>query len=509
MRIKAILLASALSLPLFAGAALAADSKNLIDAVKQGDRDAVRALLNGPAKDYVAGPQGTVALLSAVERKDAQMVDLLLAAGADPKAANDYGATALYAAAANADPAIAVKLMAAGADPNKALASGETPLMEAARDGNLETVRTLIKSGANPNAQESKGGQSALMWAVSEQHRDVAAELVKDGADVSARSKTGFTALMFAAKTGDIDSARLLLDAKADPNEVMPKSGATPLIIASAIGNPEVVSLLLERGADPNVKDANGFTSLHHAVRDSDYGVSAPAKAVAVTIVKSLLAHGANPNARLQLDKEKVAAEIKAQAGNAGARTKRTSITITEVELEGATPVALAAEVNNVEAVKALVDGGADPNFPTEKGTTPLILASGAGTDVQRARSPDERATAVQTAAYLLDHGADVNTHGQFGWTALHSASYQGLNDLVELLVKRGAQVDAFDELGQTPLSISLSVLTKEAGARRLQIPRRYLGDTAALLLKLGATPLNKSGVHIVLQRNGDLVSGQ
>jgi ankyrin repeat protein len=137
------------------------------------------------------------------------------------------------------------------------------------------------------------------------------------------------------------------------------------------------------------------------------------------------------------------------------------------------------------------------------------MLAAGAGTDVQRARSPEERAMAIQTAAFLVEHGADVNAAGQFGWTALHAASYQGLNDVVEFLARKGAKLDAMDSLGQTPLSISLSVLTKDAGARRLQIPRRFRGETADLLLKLGATPLNKSGVVVVLQRNGDLVAGE
>jgi ankyrin repeat protein len=222
-----------------------------------------------------------------------------------------------------------------------------------------------------------------------------------------------------------------------------------------------------------------------------------------------LLAHGANPNTRLKIDKEKAAAEKKANAGNAAARTKRTALTITEIELEGATPVALAAEVNNLDAIKALVEGGADPTIATEQGTTPLILSAGAGTDVQRARSPEERAMAVQTARYLVEHGADVNAAGQFGWTATHAAAYQGLNDVIDYLASKGAKLDAFDGLGQTPLSISLSVLTKDAGARRLQIPRRYRGETAELLLKLGATPLNKSGVVVVLQRNGDLVAGE
>jgi ankyrin repeat protein len=511
MSTRATILASVLSLPLLAGTALAAETKNmtLADAAKLGDREAVRTQLNGSAKIDVAGPQGTAALIRAAERNDAQMVDLLLGAGTNPKGANEYGATALYAAAGNADPAITVKLLAAGADANAALVSGETPLMVAARRGNLATVRALLSAKADPNAQEGKGGQTALMWAISEHHSAVAEELLRHGADVNARSKTGFTALMFAAQQGDMDNTRILLDAKASPNDVIPKSGATPLIIASAIGHPDVVALLLDKGADPNVVDANGFTSLHHAVRDSDYGVDPASKATAVTIVKTLLAHGANPNARLQLDKDKMAAERKAQAGGAGARTKRTAITITEIELEGATPLALAAEVNNIEAVKVLVEGGADPLIPTEQGTTPLILAAGAGTDVQRARSLEERATAIQTARYLVDHGADVNAAGQFGWTALHAATYQGLNDVVELLVSKGAKIDAMDGLGQTPLSISLSVLTKDAGARRLQIPRRYRAETAELLLKLGATPLNKSGVVVVLQRNGDLVAGE
>jgi ankyrin repeat protein len=480
-----------------------------VDAARLGDREAARSWLNGRAKADVAGPEGTAALMWAASRNDVQMADLLLGAGVDVKAANEYGATALYTAAANADSAMIVKLLGAGADANAHLLSGETPLMEAARQGNLETVRALLTAKADPNAHEGKGGQTALMWAVSNSQSAVVGELVQRGADVNARAKSGFTALMFAAQQGDVASARLLLDAKANANEVIPKSGATPLIVASAVGHPEVVELLLASGADPNVKDANGFTSLHHAVRDSDYGLDPAAKAVSLLTVKALLAHGADPNLRLQLDKAKMAAEIKAQAGNAGARTKRTAITITEVQLEGATPVALAAECNNLEVIKALVEAGADPNIPTEQGTTPLILASGAGTDVQRARALEERATAVQTARYLIEHGADVNAAGQFGWTALHAASYQGLNDVVEYLVSKGAKIDAFDQLGQTPLSISLSVLTKDAGARRLQIPRRYLKETAELLLRLGATPLNKSGVQVVLQRNGDLVAGE
>jgi ankyrin repeat protein len=228
---------------------------------------------------------------------------------------------------------------------------------------------------------------------------------------------------------------------------------------------------------------------LHAAVRDSDYGVDHASRVAAAATVKVLLAHGADPNLRIDQKKQTVRA-------------------LNEVAFQGATPLDLAAEVNSLDAIKELVKGGADPRIATEQGTTSLMLAVGAGTDVQRTRSQEERALALETAKFLVDHGVDVNAAGQFGWTALHCATYQGLNDVIEFLVSKGAKIDAFDKLGQTPLSISLSVLTKDAGAKRLQIPRRYRRETAELLLGLGATPLNKSGVQVVLQRNGDLATG-
>jgi ankyrin repeat protein len=495
MSIRAMILAGLLGMPLLAGAqlssvAVAGETGNLslAAAAKAGDRDAVRSLLKGLAKEDVAGAQGTAALIWAASRNDLEMADLLLKAGANPKAANEYGATALYAAAGNTDVAMTAKLLAAGADPNAALASGETAVMSAARQGNLATVSALLAAGADPNAQEKNGGQTALMWAISERHSKISAELVRHKADVNARSKNGSTPLMFAAQ-GDVNSTRILLNAEANPNDVMPGTGQTAVIIASTMGRTDIVAALLDKGADPNIRDANSFTALHAAVRDSDYGEDRGSRAAAVATVKVLLAHGANPNVRLHQEKQTVR-------------------TINEVALEGATPLLLAAEVNSLEAIKALVAGGADPSIPTEKGTTSLILSAGAGTDVQRARSLEERDTAVETAKFLVEHGVDVNAAGQYGWTALHAASYQGLNDVIEYLVGKGAKIDAFDQLGQTPLSISLSVLTKDAGAKRLQIPRRYRKETAELLLKLGAAPLNKSGVVVVLQRNGDLATG-
>jgi ankyrin repeat protein len=485
MKIRTMMLAGLLSSTIFAGTALAADVSNvpLVTAAKQGDREAVRSLLNGIPQKVIAGPEGTAALVWAVSRNDGQMVDMLLRAGADVKAANDFGATALYAAAANADPTLTVKLIGAGADPNTPLTSGETPLMEAAGRGNLEVVRALLAGKADPNAKDSKAGQTPLMWAAQQRHTSVVEELIKSGANVGTGSKSGFTPLMFAAQQGDVDTARVLIGAGAKPNEAQPKTNITPLIIASAMVHPKMVELLLDNGANPNVVEWMGYSPLGWVVRDSHYGIDIANKDRIVDVVKLLLAHGADPNYRLKNEKSK---------------------TINDVSLTGATPLLLAAEVNNTGAVKALLEGGADPNIPTTQGTTAVAMAAGAGTDIQRMRVPEERAMAIETIKLLAEHGADLNTPGQYGWTPLHAATYQGLTDVIAYLVSKGANVNEMDVFGQTPLSIAMAVLTQDIGARRPLIPRRFRRDVAELLLKLGATPLDKSGVVVVLQRTGD-----
>jgi uncharacterized protein len=472
MHIRSITPLLLLGMALFTGAAPAEITDlSLADAARQGDRQAVHSLLNSGVKVDAAGADGMTALIWAAHRNDTEMATLLLRAGADVKAANDYGATALYAAAANADPEITTKLLAAGADADARLLSGETPLMEAAERGNLETLRVLLSRGANPNAREANGGQTALMWAISERHSAVTEELVRRGADVNARSDNGFTALMFAAQVGDTDSARVLIGAGAKANDVMPKTGLTPLIIAAAIGRTKVAALLLDKGANPDAVAADGFTAMHHAAKHKD----------AVEMVGALLRHGAKPNVRLS--------------------QKRPTVLASGIALQGATALAVAAEINNLDAVKALVDGGADPSIPTDPNTTPLMLAAGAGTDLARPRSPEERAMALQTVRFLVERGADVNAAGEFGWTALHAAAYQGLNGVIEFLGRHGANLDAKDRFGQTPLSISYAVITKGIGDAYYQTPRVFRRDTVDLLLKLGATPLDRSGVVAVVHR--------
>jgi ankyrin repeat protein len=115
----------------------------LIDAVKAGNRAAIRTLLT-PTAVSSAGADGMTALHWAVRGDDFDTVQLLIKAGAKVSAANRYGITPLSLAATNGNAAITRALLKAGANPNAPGPDGETVLMTAARAGNADVVNALI-----------------------------------------------------------------------------------------------------------------------------------------------------------------------------------------------------------------------------------------------------------------------------------------------------------------------------------------------------------------------------
>ena len=124
--------------------AAAAGRPPIIEAVRKGDGNALRALLQKGANVNETEGDGATALHWASYRDDLQSADALLKAGAKVNAANDLGATALWAAAQNGSTAMVKRLLDGGANPNLALLSGETPLMVASRTGSATLLRTSI-----------------------------------------------------------------------------------------------------------------------------------------------------------------------------------------------------------------------------------------------------------------------------------------------------------------------------------------------------------------------------
>jgi len=449
---------------------IANGNEPLVDAAKFDDFNLVISLIESGTDVNSTSADGTTALSYAVYNNNKRLADyLLLKAEADVDIVNDYGASALYLASINADPDVVDKLLTSGANPDVSLLSGETSLMGAANRGRQDVVKLLLDHGADPNRKEINSGQTALMWAAAEKHPDVVQLLVQHNADTNARSNNSFTPLMFAVRQGDenVSTVEILINAGANVNDVFSKSGLTPLMLSSIGGFEKITELLLNHGADPTAKDNSGNSVLHHAVINPN-----------INIIKDLLAHGSNPNEQLV--------------------TKKSDYNMSR---NGITPFLAAVEANNYEGVLLLLGAGADPFLTTEQGTTALMLSAGASVNPTNYIPTSEIEAATSIAKLLIERGADVNSVGAFGWSALHAAAYHGRNEIIDLLIHKGADPNRMDDFGQTPLSISYAIVTEGMGDNYNQTPRTFRRDTADLLLSSGATPLEASGVKILSQR--------
>jgi ankyrin repeat protein len=436
------------AIALFADAVLrAAEPIPLIEAVKSVKKDALRALLKQGADVNVAEADGATALHWASYRDDLESADLLIRAGARVNAVNDLGATPLWTASLNGSAAMVRRLLEAGANPNLALLRGETPLMVAARTGNPDVVEQLLARGAQVNARAARG-QNALMWAVAQKHSNVAKVLLAHGADIHARTEVwsqimavpphglpeynrtikhgGDTALMFAARVGDLDSARILVEAGANVNDA-DAEGISAMVLAAHSGFAELVEFLLDKGADAN-SSAAGFTALHEAIMRRDE-----------RIVAALLAHGADANAPLRV----WTPERRASADFNFAPA-----------LVGASPFWLAARFNQPTVMRLLVKHGADPLFVHRnvyyvndlndrrtQATTALLaaLAIGGGRAWVQPDRDQREALMLETVKLAIELGVDVNAANTDGRTA-YDAARLGYESIFKFLVEKGAK---------------------------------------------------------------------
>jgi ankyrin repeat protein len=442
----------------------------LIDAVKSGNAAAAHRLLKQGSSGHAAEADGTTALHWAVRADDEALARALLRAGARPSAANRYGVTPLALAAVNGNARMVALLLEAGADPNAAHGDGETVLMTAARTGRPEPLTLLLARGADPNAREGAFGETALMWAAAHDHGEAVKALVAAGAELDARTRPielpkvkvdlatmvttalprgGLTALMLAARQGARAGAIALLEAGANPDLADP-DGTTALLYAIINVHFDVAAALVERGADPDVADVAGMAALYAAVdmQQPDPLINRPrakpsGRMSASELVPLLLKHGANPNGRLK-------SPLLMRQHNTGDASLG----------NGATPLMRAAKIGDVELVRTLLAGGADPSLAMANGTTTMMVAlAGRGA---RALTPE--APAFQMIRLMLERGADVNATNPGGETLLHQGVGRG-EAFVRLLAEHGANLHARDKGGRTPLDVALGVAPAGGGA--------------------------------------------
>jgi ankyrin repeat protein len=473
---------------------LASDDARLADAVKSQHTETVRALLKQRADVNGTQPDGTTALHWAAHWNDLEIADQLMRAGANVNALTDLGVTPLYLAAEIGSAGMTEKLLAAGANPSLAASTGVSPLMLAARSGAVGAVRALLIRQADVNAREHTNGQTALMWAAAQGHPEVIRLLAERGVDLHARSLViprivnmggtgdgnaipaelietiqtgGNSAMLFAARRGDIEVAKVLLEFGANVNDTA-ADGNSALVVAAHSGHGEFAAFLLEKGANPNAEGA-GYNVLHAAVLRGD-----------LDVVKAGLAHGANPNAPF----------------TKGTPVRRSAADFfLPAPLVGGTPLLLAAKYASVDMIRALTARGADLQLATKAGMTPLMAASNSdrrrqavlGGFIQGTRRkpgeiyPASESEGVEAVRVLLELGADANAVDGEGNTALHVAVSGQSLPIIKLLADKGARLDVKNKKGLTPLALA------SAGGRRGAAAGGKPSPVAELLRSLGA----------------------
>ncbi|NKB34374.1 MAG: hypothetical protein GKR91_14885 [Pseudomonadales bacterium] len=438
---------------------IATTERELIHATIDGDLDLVQAALEAGISANSAAADTTTALQWATQGNHTDIVRLLLSNDADASAANRYGVTAAALAAENGNGEIIELLLTAGVDANQSMPEGESILMTAARTGDADTVRALLEHGADPNLREASRGQTALMWAAAENNSDAIRVMAEFGVDVHVKTNnptrastrpfvyappTEFSALLFAVRAGHIEAVDALLDVGANVDDAV-SDGQSALVIAAANANWELAAHLIDRGADVTHAEA-GWNALHQTVRtrrmNLAFGTPGPFASGTLDsteLIKKLLAAGIDVNARMTRN-----------GIRDGQRNRFNRL--------GATSFMLTAKVTDVEAMRLLLEHGADANIPSADGTTPLMVAAGLhiwnqGEDGGSFTGQEEEV--LEAIRICVEQGNDINARNYRGETALHGLGLRGVNIAADYLVEMGADLTALTDDGWSPLAFA------------------------------------------------------
>ncbi len=460
----------------------------IVVAARNGDFEAVRALVAKHVDVNEIARDGSTALLWAVYHSNVPMARALIGAGANFAAPNRYGVTPMLQASRNGDTPMIAELLKVGANVRRSdHPEGETPLMAAARTGKIDAVELLLEAGSDANAADTYQNETALMRAAEEGHADVVNALLAAGANPNVKAHVsslterkhadhatgGFTALMFAARNGHESVVRALAKGGADLKATN-GDGLTATSIAIINDRLDLAKTLVDLGADPNDGSLFFAADMHDATTDmhahdgsrlrADYGN----QLTALELVKLLLERGADPN--------------KAFVG----QIHNTSLCCDPEQ--NASPFFRAAIASDVEVLKLMIHHGAKVDWsPSETkkkkdgddagggggrgngnvGKTPAMVtmvggrgaAFAAGPGFERLIAPPYREPGSRDQSealkLLLDAGADPNAKSPDGASLLHQAVTARRTDMIRALVAKGAKFGAVNKDNLTPLQLA------------------------------------------------------
>lgn len=335
----------------------------------------------------------------------------------------------LHIAASRGHEGVARQLLeCVGTDVNSWDKTGRPPMLYAVQNSQLGIVRVLIDYGASISIP-SRDLEYPLNRAIESGNLEIATLLLNSGADISALSKSGWSPLHYAADRGYTLLVNQLISRGADAT-LLTKTHWSPLALALDNGHYNTSKVLLSYGVDITSHRGDNWPVLDIV-----------SEAGNVNLIKLLLQHGICPSHRLG-------------SGGRG-------------------PLHKASRGGHLEAVKLLVEHGADAEAAAEDGTTPLmeavrggnmdvckfLLTLGVNSNAQTITGSTALKEAIECnyielARILLNAGADGSNVGQAGlWPPLHIAVEKGLPDIIELILDRGVDINLQARGGFTPLA--------------------------------------------------------
>jgi ankyrin repeat protein len=412
-------------------------------AALSGSIESIKILVEHGAKIAVQNKGGYTPLHQAALKGHLGMVKWLL--GSDKsllESVDGNGWTALHMAAYDGHVDTCKFLISRGANVNHTDKAGNTPMARAATQGHSAVIELLLAKGVDPNAV-TQDNNTALHWAAGAGHLVAVKALVKAGAKLDVQNGGGRTPLHLATYNGHVEVVKFLLSMKCNVNA---KAGfdVTPLHWAEERNNVEIVKLLLAAGADTEcqrTEEGNKITPLIHAARYDQ-----------LDCVKVLLAAKANANAQDKFGNRAI--HLAAGHGNAAM--------VRELIGKGADPnaantdkwtplhFATAQAEDHIDAVKALVEGGASVDPRHKEGNTPLTHAA--------------LHNHLGQVVYLISKGANVNSKGDInGWwqdnnaeTVLHFAVRSNNPKIVETLLDAKANPLVKDGFGDDAIAYAI-----------------------------------------------------
>lgn len=380
---------------------------------------------------------------------------------------NERNDLLLWAAGTRNEP-LARRLLDNGADIHTTDAWENTPLHQAAKGGDEQLVRLLLDRGASTTARVSDKRCTPLHYAAVGGSPAIVKLLVENGADINAQEHNGATAVRLAALEGGEDVVRLLVLGYGANLSLTDRYAKTPLHWVASYGTPAMVELLLQGGADINARCLRNKSPLDLATafgREAvvrklvESGASVQNRSIN-RAMRRAVASGCEYEAQLYLDN--------------GVDPDNWTADSSEINL-----LHLAYISRKEGVMKLLLERGADPN------------ALHQGQSILHKAARDDRPASIDV---LLNGGTDIElpcsclNYAAFrgnavtGQTALHIAAARETTSCAELLLKNGANPNARDSHGKTPLHTAAQLLhSKESFDTVLQ------RDTVGLLLDNGA----------------------